>query len=109
MAETKAPRTFYMCSECGCTDIEAEYWVRLNTIRPGKDELAKLAGIDPRSGEEVGALVSSSEGNIWCPECESHSKGCCEIEKATGKCIMHGRELHDIQPKPYNARLARSG
>ncbi len=50
----------YGCSECGCTDIEYECWVLLNT-----NEMTDDCG----------------GSNIWCPQCESHELRSTEVDE----------------------------
>ena len=45
-------KTYYACKVCGCTDIEAEFWVELNTMKVTDD-----AGSDTN----------------WCPQCQRGS------------------------------------
>ena len=58
-----------VCPECGSDCIQAESWVSLN------DDL-------------VLDFVESTDN--YCGGCEEHVRGCCEVDVATGECVVCG-------------------
>jgi len=50
------------CDNCGCTDIEVAVWVDANTGAPTDG--------DP-----------PLDRNVFCPQCEMHSRGWVEVAK----------------------------
>jgi hypothetical protein len=81
----RAVKAVWVCSRCGCEDIEALAWTKLNT-------------------EE---LVSWDETpDYWCPVCDEHRRGMCEVD-ASGLCLMHGQPFEAC--KAQNAGLPAEG
>lgn len=81
----------YCCSACGCTDVEEEMWVALNSLRQDAD------------GATIGDVISSCEsGQVFCQECQEHHRPCLAVV-ATGICKWHDEKLN-LHP----ARVSRS-
>ena len=51
---------YYGCAACGCTDIEYQCWVAMNTDRPTDD---------------------CGSSNVWCPQCEDSEGRSVEVEQ----------------------------
>jgi hypothetical protein len=51
---------YYGCEACGCTDIEYQCWVELNTGKPTDD---------------CGSL------NVWCPQCDDAESRSVEVDR----------------------------
>ncbi len=85
-AEPEKPATVYCCRECGCTDVDGQFWVSLNTIET----------IDGKG--EVGALNNDCGDEYWCPQCEDSDAVVCHVDE-DGKCsdckAIH--PLHEVR------------
>lgn len=64
--------TRWVCPACGSQDVEGLAWVRLNGER--------VASWDENAG-------------FWCPRCERHHKGVCEVDVATKQCLTHNQAV----------------
>jgi hypothetical protein len=52
LAEINGATTeIWKCKECGCTEVEAQFWVKLNTAE---------------------VTTESDDDTVWCPYCEEH-------------------------------------
>jgi len=74
--ENQTDTHLYVCSECGCPEVEESVWVDINT---GKET------------EEDSPL-----GYYWCPNCEANVKRVCLVNTKTGECLDH--EGHNVKP-----------
>lgn len=77
----------YVCSDCGCIDVEGTAWIHLNTDA--------LSDGDPPLDD------------YWCPRCESHSSRICLVNADTGECQFH--KGHSIKPVREWAAEQNSG
>ncbi len=65
----------WVCPGCGSDEVEGLAWVRLND-------------------EQITSYDECS--SYWCPKCEDHFKGICEVDDH-GHCLIHGRPFEQCR------------